>query len=253
MPGGSGVAASRGRVAGSAAAVTGAAGGGTAPQKFSFDLFGATHWQRYVRSTLAEESANPLGVLPFVRYENQADPAAGSRIGHAGSDALDTGISEVEPLLDLQDELNTRLSDRAYRVTMTSFRMFLGKGIEGFTRLPIGPGQMWSTDNPDAGIDAVTLRDGRFLLVYNHSDKNRRHLNVAISSDGRQWMAALELENDKGEFSYPAVIQSKDGLVHVTYTWKRQKIKHAVVDPANLQGQPILNGQWPPLLTKRSR
>jgi predicted neuraminidase len=116
--------------------------------------------------------------------------------------------------------------------------------------------QQWSfitptpLPNPDAGIDAVTLRDGRFLLVYNHTDKNRHHLNVAISKDGRNWEAALELENEKGEFSYPAVIQSADGLVHVTYTWKRQRIKHAVIDPAKLETQPIVNGQWPAALAK---
>ena len=123
------------------------------PHNFSFDLFTPTHWQRYLGGELAEEAANPLGELPFIRYENQSDPAAGTRIGHPGSETLDPGISEVEPLISMQDELNTRLSDRAFRVTMTSFRMYLGKGIEGFSRLPVGPGQMWSTDNPDAAID----------------------------------------------------------------------------------------------------
>jgi hypothetical protein len=54
----------------------------------------------------------------------------------------------------LQDELNTRLSDRACRVTMQSFNMYLAKGIEGFDRVPVGPGQVWSTDNPDAEVTA---------------------------------------------------------------------------------------------------
>ena len=63
-------------------------------------------------------------------------------------------MSDVEPLIPLQDELNTRLSDRAYRVTMTSFRMWLGRGIEDFTKRPVGPGQMWATDNPSATIEA---------------------------------------------------------------------------------------------------
>jgi len=62
------------------------------------------------------------------------------------------GLSEVEPLVPLQDELNTRLSDRANRVTFQSFKMYLGKGIDGFTDKPVGPGQMWATDNPDASI-----------------------------------------------------------------------------------------------------
>lgn len=125
----------------------------TTPDDFSFDLFSPAHWQRYIRGTLSEEGPNLLGVLPLVRYENQRDPAAGTRFGPNGSAAVDTGFSEVEPLIGPQDELNTRLSDRAYRVTMTSFRMYLGKGIEGFTQRPVGPGQMWSTDNPDASIE----------------------------------------------------------------------------------------------------
>ena len=62
------------------------------------------------------------------------------------------GLSDVEPLIPLQNELNTRLSDRANRVTFQSFKMYLGKGIDNFTQRPVGPGQMWSTDNPDASI-----------------------------------------------------------------------------------------------------
>lgn len=64
------------------------------------------------------------------------------------------GLSEVEPLIPLQDELNTRLSDRARRVTMQSFNMYLAKGIEGFADVPVGPGQVWSTDNVDASIES---------------------------------------------------------------------------------------------------
>lgn len=65
-----------------------------------------------------------------------------------------TGLSEVEPLIPLQDELNTRLSDRASRVTLQSFKMYLARGIEGFETMPVGPGQIWSTDNPDASVEA---------------------------------------------------------------------------------------------------
>ncbi|HUO07173.1 MAG TPA: phage portal protein [Phycisphaerae bacterium] len=124
------------------------------PQEFSFDLFGGTHWQRYEHGLLLEEGPNLLGVLPFVRYENQSDPSAGTRVGALGSEAIDSGFSDVEPLIGLQDELNTRLSDRAYRVTMTSFQMFLGRGIEEFTKRPVGPGQMWATENLQASVQA---------------------------------------------------------------------------------------------------
>jgi predicted neuraminidase len=86
--------------------------------------------------------------------------------------------------------------------------------------------------NPSAGIDSVRLTDGRFLLVYNPTASGRAKLDLAISPDGKTWTRALILEDSAGEYSYPAMIQARDGKVHVTYTWKRQRIKHVVVDPA---------------------
>lgn len=115
-------------------------------------------------------------------------------------------------------------------------------------------GRTWGTmtttglPNPSSGTDAVTLADGRHLLVYNHNAdyQGRSPLNVAISKDGRQWEAALVLENAAaGEYSYPAVIQTNDGLVHATYTWQRRKIKHVVIDPTALKTEPIVDGRWP--------
>ena len=85
--------------------------------------------------------------------------------------------------------------------------------------------------NPNSGIDAVTLTDGRHLLVYNHTPRGRSPINLAVSSDGRTWSMVKALETDPGEYSYPAIIQSADGKLHVTYTWKRQKVKHLVMDP----------------------
>ena len=112
---------------------------------------------------------------------------------------------------------------------------------------------MTATDlpNPNAGTDAVTLADDRHLLVYNHTlrdkgrPRNREMLNVVLSDDGLHWQAALVLENESGEFSCPAVIQASDGLVHITYTWKRLRVRHVVLDPKQLQLQPITNSTWP--------
>ncbi len=119
-------------------------------------------------------------------------------------------------------------------------------------------GRSWSAleptelPNPNAGIEGLTLADGRFLLVYNHLGAGpigwgrRGMLNLAVSEDGVAWKAAWVLEQERGaEFSYPAAIQTPDGLVHITYTWKRRRIKHVVIDPCKLRGVPILNGRWP--------
>lgn len=83
---------------------------------------------------------NRLGRVPIIHIQNMPQPLSYG------------GLSEVEPLIPLQDELNTRLSDRAHRITMQAFKMYLGRGIEQFTERPIAPGQMWHTDNPDASI-----------------------------------------------------------------------------------------------------
>jgi predicted neuraminidase len=99
-------------------------------------------------------------------------------------------------------------------------------------------GQSWTPPeaiplpNPNSGIDGVTLADGRHALVYNHTNRGRSPLNLALADDdGMNWQPALILESEPGEYSYPAIIQTHDGLLHVTYTWRRERIKHVVVDP----------------------
>ena len=109
-------------------------------------------------------------------------------------------------------------------------------------------GKTWSEmtattlPNPNSGTDAVTLKDGRQLLIYNHTTKegeepkNRNMLNLAISDDGVNWTPVMTLENEPAEagYSYPAIIQTTDGLVHATDTYLRQSVKHVVIDPARL-------------------
>ncbi|HEX3870906.1 MAG TPA: sialidase family protein [Pirellulales bacterium] len=108
-----------------------------------------------------------------------------------------------------------------------------------------GPMSLTELPNPNSGTDALTHADGRHLLVYNHTPKGRSPLNIAVSQDGKTWQAALVLESEPGEYSYPAVIQTRDGLVHVTYTWKRQKIRHVVVDPRQFSLREMNGAAWP--------
>ncbi len=104
-------------------------------------------------------------------------------------------------------------------------------------------GEMTLTDlpNPNSGIDAVGLRDGRAALCYNPTSPPpgewggpRTPLVLAISDDGETWRDAATLEDAPGEYSYPAIIQTADGALHITYTWRRSAIRHAVVDAAAL-------------------
>ncbi len=93
-------------------------------------------------------------------------------------------------------------------------------------------GMIWSDarptelPNPNAGIDLVRLKDGRLVLIYNHSTLRRTPLNLAVSRDGDHWTSYHVLETTPGEYSYPAMIQGTDGDLHITYTWNRKKIKY---------------------------
>ncbi|MHC4507388.1 MAG: phage portal protein [Planctomycetota bacterium] len=120
------------------------------------EITSANAWQRYEDKQLVGQGELPWGFLPVVHIQNIAQPY------------YYEGLSDVEPLIPLQDELNTRLSDRASRITFQSFKMYLGKGIEGFEDKPVAPGRMWYTDNPEASIeefggDASTPSEARHI------------------------------------------------------------------------------------------
>jgi len=106
------------------------------------EVLSADRRQVYRDEALFEDAENPLGDLPVVHVQDTSEPFSYA------------GMSEVEPLIPTQDELNTRLSDRAHRVTMQSFKMYLAKGIDGFGETPVGPGQVWSTDNEGAQVES---------------------------------------------------------------------------------------------------
>jgi hypothetical protein len=104
------------------------------------DLITPTRWLRYANEKLVAEGENSLGRIPLVHVQNTALP-----MEYAGA-------SDVEPLIPLQDELNTRLSDRANRITLQSFKMYLGRNIDNFTSMPVAPGRMWMSENESAGV-----------------------------------------------------------------------------------------------------
>jgi predicted neuraminidase len=109
-----------------------------------------------------------------------------------------------------------------------------------FETLSTDAGKTWSpvklteVPNPSSGTDAVTLKDGKHLLIYNpvSTPKTRSPLSIAISDDdAKSWKPWVTLEDEPGkEFSYPAIIQTLDGKIHATYTWRREKVRHVVLD-----------------------
>jgi predicted neuraminidase len=121
---------------------------------------------------------------------------------------------------------------------------------QGMTWTPLAK---TSLPGNNSGTDAVTMKDGRQVLVYNHvlppgklAKGARTPLNVSVSKDGKTWYAALILEDSPiSQYSYPSVIQTSDGMLHFIYTWRRLRIKHAVVDPKKLKLVEIKNGEWP--------
>jgi predicted neuraminidase len=115
----------------------------------------------------------------------------------------------------------------------------LGRTRQGkvFTISSEDAGKTWGSmsllegvPNPSSGTDAVTLKDGRHLLIYNPVPRGRTPLVVSISRNGKDWQPLVTLEDQLGEYSYPAIIQTSDGRVHITYTWKRERVRHVILD-----------------------
>lgn len=145
-------------------------------------------------------------------------------------------LDKLEPIYAIQPSI-LRHPDGVLQILCRSRNSYLA------TARSEDNGETWSnitlTDVPNnnSGTDAVTLSDGRHLLVYNDfatlpgTPKGpRTPLNVAISDDGVKWRRILTLEDSPvSQYSYPSVIQGRDGIVHIVYTWRRQRIKHVAL------------------------
>ncbi|UJH90735.1 exo-alpha-sialidase [Antarcticibacterium sp. 1MA-6-2] len=138
--------------------------------------------------------------------------------------------------------------DSEYKVIQPSIVQLKGGILKAFFRsdqdfilesVSKDDGENWSAftpsklPNPNSGIDAVSLDNGMFLMVYNPLASGRdwfngrNKLNLAVSKDAENWQDILQLENEaEGEFSYPAIIQGEDGQIHITYTYNREKINY---------------------------
>ena len=192
------------------------------------EITSASAWQRYEDKQLVAEGELPWGFLPVVHIQNIAQPY------------YYEGLSDVESLVPLQDELNTRLSDRASRITFQSFKMYLGKGIEGFEDRPVSPGRMWCTDNPEAAIEefggdaATPSEDLHIAEIREAMDK----------ASGVTPVVAGVLKNKLGNLTSAVALRltfmgmlSKTERKRFTYTEGLKKIAQmvlAILDKANI-------------------
>jgi predicted neuraminidase len=147
------------------------------------------------------------------------------------------GIEAIQPsiLFHKNGQLQAMARTRQGTVAMTWSK------DNGLTWSPLAATNL---PNPNSGTDAITLADGRQLIVYNPSGhfpdqpgKGPRYpISVALSDDGVTWRNVLTLEGGplKSGYAYPAVIQASDGRIHISYTWDRKRIRHVVIDPAKL-------------------
>jgi predicted neuraminidase len=97
------------------------------------------------------------------------------------------------------------------------------------------PASRTGIPNPNSGLDAVRLRDGRIVLACNPVWEGRTPLSLLVSEDnGETWPWRQDVETGRGEYSYPSIIQTTDGHVHVVYTYRRSQIRHLIMDPDRL-------------------
>ena len=108
-------------------------------------------------------------------------------------------------------------------------------------------GETWkATEKSDipntASVELLVLKDGKWAFLGNDIDDSRHQLTLRISEDeGKTWKKSVAIENDtvkKGGYSYPSLIQTADGLLHMTYSHHpekgRKSIRYVVVDPAKI-------------------
>ena len=145
----------------------------------------------------------------------------------------------TEPSILMHDDQNIQVLCRTKQGYLTGFWSYNGaKSWQPMERLAIPA--------PNSGFDAVKLNDGRFAIVYNHSPKLTDRINLAVSSNGKDWEAIEVLDQGPSEhFQNPSIIQTKDNQVHIVYTINQNRFQHVQMDPTLFKGKPIANGIWP--------
>jgi predicted neuraminidase len=183
-------------------------------------------WTSFIeRSSDGGFAWSKIGPIAF--DEASAKPLSGELLGKGHGRADVSGI--IQPALVSLGGGHLMLYARP---TIRTARICISESTDG--------GLNWSVahplllPNPNSGIDAVNLRDGRIVLVYNKSAVARTPLNVAVSQDGKSFRDFAVLEEGAGEYSYPAIVQGSEGDIHITYTWLRKRIRYVRIPLADV-------------------
>ncbi len=177
----------------------------------------AQSWQRLGPYTLPDAAVRSLAPLPAAMAPPLAAPSPA--VGETGP-AITTGLIQpsVVPLGGGRLRFYARSSSNIGRICVSDSD---------------DQGRTWSSPrplalpNPNSGIDAVALHDGRIVLIYNATSTGRTPLNLAVSRDGEHFKNFYTLEDGPGEYSYPALIEARDGSLLATYSWRRMRIRFA--------------------------
>ena len=158
-------------------------------------------------------------------------------------DAIRTDKPEkLQPIFIIQPSI-IKLKDGRLQVLCRTRNAKIG------TSFSSDGGDTWSkvtlldVPNNQSGTDAVTLKDGRHVLIYNNFETvlgtpkgPRTPISIALSDDGTNWKHALTLEDSPiSQYSYPAIIQGKDGSLHCIYTWRRLRMAYKKIDLKKLK------------------
>ena len=160
------------------------------------------------------------------------------------TEAIKTDDNKMHPIDCIQPSI-LKLKDGRLQVLMRTHNARLATSFSsdgGDTWTPV---TLSEVENNQSGADAVTLRDGRHVLIYNNfatlpltKKGPRTPLSIAISDDGTNWRHALTLEDSPiDQYSYPAIIQGRDGTLHCVYTWRRQRIAYKQIDLNKLKNR----------------
>lgn len=184
-------------------------------------------WAAWIeRSTDNGETWRKIGPIVVTEAQDKAEtPAPDPPMDSVEIRAKDHGPREFEGII--QPSV-VRLSGKHLRLYARS-RTLAAKVVVADS---FDDGVTWTKThfldlpNNNSGLDAVALKDGRVVMIFNDTPRGRSPLNLAVSPDGEHFRVFATLEQGAGEYSYPAVIQDANGDLDMTYTWQRRSIKH---------------------------